>query len=260
MTTSVNLPFQNIFPVPEFLADSNLLAKHPETEERTVSLYLSSSNAYTPLHVDSYGFAGWAFLFQGLKRWEFIHPQHYEDFHDASLGGPRDTPASQLPPEVELWRATAGERDLVYIPPGWLHRQVLRRIRFADRVLRSSMGPAGGQLRFWVNSRRLHHSRSEATLFVNKSHPCCIGRSGFQTILGSLNNGMGNEAYLQSEPSFSFRVWTDEPSFGFGGACAMPWEVESIKHHWRQEKRLGIALDKDLDTIFNELQKRVAIE
>jgi hypothetical protein len=110
-----------VFPVPAFL-NNNLLTKHPDTEERTLSLYMSSSQAYTPFHVDAYGFAGWAFLFQGLKRWEFVHPRHYADFHDQSLMGPTDTPGSELPPDVRLWRATAGDRDLVYIPPGWLHR------------------------------------------------------------------------------------------------------------------------------------------
>ncbi|GAQ88017.1 hypothetical protein KFL_003940080 [Klebsormidium nitens] len=161
---------KGVFSVPDFLAETNLLSKHPDTEERTVSLYLSSSNAYTPFHVDAYGFAGWAFLFRGSKRWEFVHPQHYTEFHDAALGGPRDTPGNELPAEVELWRTTAGERDVVYIPPGWLHR-----------------------------------------------------------------------------------VWTDQPSFGFGGACAMPWEVEQVLQHWRQEKELGIALEKDLDEIFRTI-------
>lgn len=33
----------------------------------------------------------------------------------------------------------------------------------------------------------------------------------------------------------------------------MPWERDQILEHWRQEKRLGIALGKDLDKIFGEI-------
>lgn len=33
----------------------------------------------------------------------------------------------------------------------------------------------------------------------------------------------------------------------------MPWEVENVLEHWRQEKKLGIALEKDLDGIFKTI-------
>jgi len=116
-----NLPdVDKLFPIPSFWQEIDWLRRIPEVETYERSVVLTSKGSFTGIHVDSYGFPGWMFLFSGVKEWTIIHPKYSSRlFNPTTKRFEKDPRAFPDRPPAYFGTQHAGE--LLYFPPGFLH-------------------------------------------------------------------------------------------------------------------------------------------
>lgn len=116
-----------LFETPPFLRANWCLGAPAHFDKIEKSLMLSPAGSFTPLHLETYGMQGWAYLIAGRKSWEFYPPPYvlslfdpiFREFYD-----PRKHTPEQFPmlPFVEKYVGTMQGGDLLFFPSGWIHQ------------------------------------------------------------------------------------------------------------------------------------------
>ncbi len=114
--------FDSVFPVHPAFDYNNLLIEDLRTAHYRRSLVLSAPGAYTPMHLDSYGFGGWMYLIEGEKHWELAHADDALRLWDEAASDYKDPRAGNWPEDVFTWVGTLKTGELMISPPGFVHR------------------------------------------------------------------------------------------------------------------------------------------
>ncbi len=117
--------------VPPLVDDGNLFNLHKESCGFRKSLVITQSGGYSRMHVDSYGMAGWMYLFRGRKVWNLwehsFAPLFYnltdEWYFDDAVGDAHpDARCRALLDSLPRWDGEIGPGEMLWFPEGWLHR------------------------------------------------------------------------------------------------------------------------------------------
>jgi hypothetical protein len=121
--------FEPLMPVPRFIEESDLLRGDPRTNHYRRCLVMTPAGAYTAYHADAYGIAGWLYLCEGEKEWEFFRAGDTPALYDPVSNDYYDDQIRPAPPErrgaldaLPRFRFTQKAGELVAIPSGAMHR------------------------------------------------------------------------------------------------------------------------------------------
>jgi hypothetical protein len=98
----------------------------PGWEKMDLSLVLSPANAFTRLHIDSYGMQGWMYLIAGRKHWTLYPPKFRQavfdpvlrEFFHSRRHSPERFPLAQC---ITKYVGDLGAGELLFFPAGWAH-------------------------------------------------------------------------------------------------------------------------------------------